>query len=213
MHTMTRILLVVALLVLSACNATTAKINKVVWNVGDSIIAGTANTIIQSELTSSKGLLPIYQAHGGFSLVRPEHKIYWRERLAEIQRIDLRADVVVVSLGTNDAGYLKDNPSLNAYDEFEDAMREFMEGIPAGTRVLWIPQTEASAIATDRGAQWLQIIAAMISVGEDYANLEFLDYETFVNGKGFTIAEVTTDSVHPNAKGAELLAEMIVGGI
>ncbi len=213
MKMINRLLIVVLAVVLAACKEPEGRVNYVVWNVGDSIIHGSAETIMAAQLLSRKGIVPVYQAFGGFAIVHPDYKAYWRTRLAAIRSKNLRADVVVMSMGTNDIGYLRGNPHLNARQEFESAVREIMTKIPSSTRVLWIFPTPDAANNGGWQTQWWAISAALLSVQASYPNFTLLDYQGYVQSKGYTIQQVTTDFVHPNDLGQKLLADMIVEAI
>ncbi len=142
----------------------------------------------------------------GFSGDRTEH-VMWRLNNGNLKK-QKNAKVIVLMIGTNNTGHLKQDPSETA-DGIKIILSTLRSRCPEA-KILLLGVFPRGVQPTDPLRKINVAINERISKLADAERVHFLDIsDKFLDEKGILTKEVMPDALHPKEKGYEIWAEAI----
>lgn len=119
---------------LTACDDSNPEVNYHVHAIGDSIAVGMGRQLQYEFSRSLVGMFYSAKSINGYTLAQGEN--FWRPHLLSMGEKGLAPNVLIVSLGTNDA--------LQSWslDYLDYHIGQIVDSAPSGARILWLPISE-----------------------------------------------------------------------
>lgn len=174
---------------------------QVVW-IGDSITHGWEG---EGKEIWEKDFAKYQPLNLGFSGDRTEH-VLWRLQHGAVE--GLHPKLVVMMIGTNNAGHRKEKSSDTAAG-IEAILADLKKRLP-DTQVLMLAIFPRGDTPKDELRQLCDETNRLIVKFADGKQIHFLDInDKFLDGEGVLSAEIMPDKLHPNRKGYQIWADSV----
>ena len=138
----------------------------------------------------------------GATMLKKGNKPYWKTKEYK-NAIDFNPNIIILMLGTNDSKPINWNSNNNNFEkDYNDMISKFLQLKSNPKIYLGLPPP----VVKDRwGIQKKVVEGELINLIEEIAktnDLETINFQTLFNDQ----QELLPDNIHPNAKGAKLIA-------